>query len=187
MHVRHIPSSSPHQPDASRQPPSRREHTHHRHLGAIGVVRIRMTRMGRHKRPFYRINAIEKRRQRDGEVLERLGWYDPMASDASKQVELNADRIKHWITQGAQPSDTTLDLLLKHGIVDAAYYEKQRGHILKNRKDIKLGEMAAAKTAKEAEEKAKAEAAAAEAKAKADAEAAKAAEAAAAAEAAPAE
>lgn len=143
-------------------------------LGAIGVVRIRMTRMGRHKRPFYRINAIEKRRQRDGEVLERLGWYDPMAPDASKQVELHADRIKHWITQGAKPSDTTLDLLLKHGIVDQAYYDKERGNILQARKVIKLGEMAAAKTAKEAEEKAAAEAAAAAAKAKAEAEAAKA-------------
>lgn len=150
------------------------------------MVRIRMTRMGRHKRPFYRINAIEKRRQRDGEVLERLGWYDPMAPDATKQVELHADRIKHWISQGAQPSDTTLDLLLKHGIVDQTYYNKQRGDVLQNRKKIKLGEIAAAKTAKEAEEKAAAEAAAAAAKAKAEAEAAKAAEAAAAATAEPA-
>lgn len=76
------------------------------------MVRIRMQRFGRRHRPFYRINAIEKRNRRDGRVIENLGWYDPIA-DESKQVELKADRIQHWLDHGAQPSDTVEDLLAR--------------------------------------------------------------------------
>lgn len=90
------------------------------------MVRIRMKRMGRTHRPFYRINAVEKREKRDGKVLENLGWYDPVAADADKQVHLKAERIKHWLGEGAQPSDTVLDLLAKHGIVDAGKVQSDR-------------------------------------------------------------
>jgi len=49
-------------------------------------------------------------------VLEELGWYDPEAKSADKQVSLNRQRIEHWLSVGAQPSDTVRDLLKKHGI-----------------------------------------------------------------------
>ena len=134
------------------------------------MVRLRLKRMGRHKRPFYRLNAVEKHTQRDGKVLENLGWYDPVARDESKQVSLKEERIKHWLGKGAQPSDTVENLLAKHGLVDAEVVKaKRERRIARKRKAI-----VEAKQASEAAAKAEAEAAAkaeAEAKAKAEAEA----------------
>ncbi len=75
------------------------------------MVRIRMQRLGRTHRPFYRIGAADARRPRSGVFIEQLGWYDPIAKDASKQVKLNAERIQYWLAQGAQPTDTVRDLL----------------------------------------------------------------------------
>ena len=75
-----------------------------------------MKRMGRRHRPFYRINAMETRSPRDGRVLEELGYYDPLAKDESKQLELKADRIRFWLDQGAQTSETVGNMLKKQGI-----------------------------------------------------------------------
>lgn len=72
--------------------------------------------MGRRHRPFYRINAMETRSPRDGRVLEELGFYDPLAKDESKQLELKADRIRFWLDQGAQTSETVGNMLKKQGI-----------------------------------------------------------------------
>jgi small subunit ribosomal protein S16 len=83
------------------------------------MVRIRMQRLGRHRRPFYRINAIDKRTRRDGAAIEQLGWFDPLAPDPAKVFAFNVERIKHWLSKGAQPSDTVRDLFMKHGIYDA--------------------------------------------------------------------
>lgn len=83
------------------------------------MVRIRMQRFGRTHRPFYRINAIDIRTRRNGQVIENLGWYNPMAKEGEKQVELKADRIKDWLSRGAQPSDTMLDMLGNHDLLDA--------------------------------------------------------------------
>ncbi len=147
------------------------------------MVRIRMKRMGRRNRPFYRINAIHKGTQRDGRVIERLGWYNPLAAENEKSVEINAERIKHWIGHGAQASDSVLDILKKEGVIDEAYWQEKRGKYIDARKALKLKELEAKKAAEAAAAKAEAEAKAAEeAKAKAEAEA-KAAEEAAAAEA----
>ena len=145
------------------------------------MVRIRMKRMGRTHRPFYRINAVEKREKRDGKVLENLGWYDPVAQEADKQVHLKEDRIKHWLGQGAQPSDTVMDLLAKNGLVDASKVQSDRERRLaKKRAGIVEAKQAAEVAAKkEEEEKAAAEAAAkkaAEEKAAAEAAAAASAE-----------
>lgn len=90
------------------------------------MVRIRMQRLGRRNRPFYRINAVDKRVRRDGKVIENLGWYDPIASDESKQLSLNHDRIKYWLSVGAQPSDTVRDFLAKANLVDVAKWEADR-------------------------------------------------------------
>jgi len=81
------------------------------------MVRIRMQRGGRRHVNYFRINAIEKRVKRDGKVLENLGWYAPQAKDKDKQVHLEVDRIKHWLSTGAQPSDTVLHLLIKADVV----------------------------------------------------------------------
>jgi small subunit ribosomal protein S16 len=71
--------------------------------------------MGRRHRSFYRLNAIEKRNPRDGRVIEELGWYDPQA-DGEEEINFNRERIEHWLSVGAQPSETVSNLLKKHGI-----------------------------------------------------------------------
>lgn len=119
------------------------------------MVRLRLKRMGRHKRPFYRLNAVEKNTPRDGKVLENLGWYDPVAKDASKQVLLKEERIKHWLSNGAQPSDTVSDLLAKHGLIDAAAWKAERESRNARKKkaivEAKIKAEAAAKAAAPAE------------------------------------
>lgn len=81
------------------------------------MVRIRMQRLGRRHRPFFRINAIDQRTRRNGRVIEALGWFDPLAKDESKQIELKGERIQYWLSQGAQPSETVEDLLAKHELL----------------------------------------------------------------------
>lgn len=90
------------------------------------MVRIRLKRLGRRNRPFYRINAVDIRTKRDGKVLENLGWYDPVSQDETKQVQLHAERIKFWLGQGAVPSDTVNDLLAKASIIDADKWRAER-------------------------------------------------------------
>ena len=80
------------------------------------AVRLRLKRMGRRHRSFFRLNAIDSRAPRDGKVLERLGWYDPANRDPDKQVDLKIDRIRYWLSVGAQPSETVADLLKCHGV-----------------------------------------------------------------------
>jgi len=81
------------------------------------VVKLRLKRMGRRHRPFYRISAMDTRCPRDGRVLEELGYYDPIAEDVEKQLNLKEDRVRYWIEQGARASDTVRQLLKKKGIV----------------------------------------------------------------------
>jgi small subunit ribosomal protein S16 len=90
------------------------------------MVRIRMKRLGRRRRPFYRINAIDIATKRDGKVLEQLGWYDPLAEDESKQVVLNEERVRHWLRHGAQPSESLMDLFAKRNLVDAEAWKAKR-------------------------------------------------------------
>lgn len=145
------------------------------------AVKIRMTRMGRRHRPFFRINATESRNARDGRILEKLGHYDPILKDKEKQIVLNVERIQYWLDQGAIPSDTVSDMLVKAGIKHkyadqkAARMTKAREVARKKGIPFNAAERAAIKkAAEEAEAKAKAEA---EAKAKAEADAKAAAEA----------
>jgi small subunit ribosomal protein S16 len=69
------------------------------------AVRIRMKRLGRKHRPYFRIVAIDGRQPRDGRVLEELGTYDPMMKDKDHRVTLEPARIKYWLSKGAQPSE----------------------------------------------------------------------------------
>lgn len=82
------------------------------------MVRIRMARHGRTHKPFYRINAIDQRTKRNGAFIENLGWFDPLAAE-DKQVSIDTDRMKHWLSVGAQPSETMKDILVKAGLYDA--------------------------------------------------------------------
>ena len=80
------------------------------------AVKLRLKRMGRTHRPFYRLNAIDGRSPRDGRVIEELGFYDPVEKDEAKQLRLNRERIDYWLSQGAQPSDTVRDLLKRSDV-----------------------------------------------------------------------
>merc|ERR1712144_20359 len=72
-------------------------------------VKLRFKRMGRKKRPFYRLVAIDSRRKREGLALEELGWYNPL----TKETYINAESVQKWLSDGAEPSDTVASLLKK--------------------------------------------------------------------------
>ena len=80
------------------------------------AVKLRLKRFGRRHRSFYRLSAMDSRTPRDGRVIEELGWFDPEAADPQQQVNLNRERIEHWLKVGAQPSPTVHDLLKREGI-----------------------------------------------------------------------
>ena len=80
------------------------------------AVKLRMKRFGRRHRSFFRLNAIDSRKPRDGRVIEQLGWYDPNAKANENPVSLKRERIEYWLSVGAQPSDTVRQLLIKQGI-----------------------------------------------------------------------
>ena len=67
------------------------------------MVRIRLARGGAKKKPYYRIVVADQRCKRDGRYLERIGFYNPMVKE--NRVEIDAERLKHWLSVGAQPSD----------------------------------------------------------------------------------
>ena len=88
-------------------------------------VRIRMKKMGRKHRPFYRICAMELKVPRGGRVLEELGTYDPMVPETDARAILNSERIKYWLSVGAQPSDKVSVLIKKYG-AEGTHAEAQR-------------------------------------------------------------
>lgn len=77
------------------------------------AVRIRMKKMGRTHRPFYRICVMDSRSPRDGKAIEEVGTYDPMVRDKSQRVSLKLERVEHWISVGAQPSEKVAVLIRK--------------------------------------------------------------------------
>ena len=79
------------------------------------AVRIRLTRMGTKKRPFYRVVAAHSEAPRDGRFLEILGTYDPMKEPA--QVNLHQEKIQHWLEKGAGVSGSVRAILRKQGLL----------------------------------------------------------------------
>mgnify|MGYP002884277929 CR=1 FL=1 len=73
------------------------------------MVRIRLTRRGAKKRPFYRVVAADQQAPRDGRFIEQLGYYNPMVEPS--EIKLDLDRIDYWMGQGAQPTDTVKMLI----------------------------------------------------------------------------
>ena len=78
------------------------------------MVSIRMMKLGRKHRSFFRIVAIDKRQPRDGRVIEELGSYDPHVKETDARTQLKPDRIKYWLSVGAQPSDRCKTLFKKY-------------------------------------------------------------------------
>ena len=89
------------------------------------AVKLRLKRIGRRKRPFYRIVAIDSRTRRDGSEIERLGWYDPLRTDVA--IKLHEERIIYWLNEGAQPSETVNNILKEMGL-------KYKIHLIKEGK-----------------------------------------------------
>lgn len=77
-------------------------------------VKIRLKRMGAKKRPFYRVVVANSESPRDGRFIDQLGYYDPMTDPAT--VKIDSDKAVLWLQRGAQPTETTADLLRKEGI-----------------------------------------------------------------------
>src|SRR5882724_1479596 len=83
------------------------------------AVAIRLSRGGAKKRPYYKIVVADARNARDGKFIERIGSYNPLApKDSPDRVKLDADRAKHWLSVGAQPSDRVLRFLDAAGIME---------------------------------------------------------------------
>lgn len=79
------------------------------------MVKIRLRRMGAKKAPFYRIIVADSRYPRDGRFIEELGTYNPMVNPS--EIKVDADKVKDWIKNGAQPTDTVKALLKKENIL----------------------------------------------------------------------
>ncbi len=75
------------------------------------AVKIRLTRMGKKKKPFYRIVAANSEAPRDGKFLDVVGTYDPLQKPAA--VTWNQEKLQHWLSQGATPSTTVKSLMAK--------------------------------------------------------------------------
>ncbi|WP_039019448.1 30S ribosomal protein S16 [Halocynthiibacter namhaensis] len=82
------------------------------------AMKIRLARGGSKKRPFYRIVAADSRMPRDGRFIEKLGTYNPLlAKDSEERVKMDMDRVKHWMDQGAQPTDRVSRMLEAAGVI----------------------------------------------------------------------
>src|SRR6476620_1608049 len=120
------------------------------------AVAIRLSRGGSKKRPYYRIVVADSRNARDGRFIEKVGTYNPLlAKDSPERVKLDTDRISHWLSVGAQPSDRVLRFLDAAGIKERAARN--------NPKKAEPGEKAKERVEERAKRAADAEAAAAEA------------------------
>lgn len=112
------------------------------------AMKIRLARAGSKKRPFYRIVASDSRMPRDGRFLEKLGTYNPLLpKDSEERVKMDAERIQHWLDQGAQPTDRIARMLEVAGLRDKAV----RNNPQKGEPGKKAKERAEEKAAKAAE------------------------------------
>ncbi len=80
------------------------------------MVKIRLARGGAKKRPFYHIVVADGRNKRDGRYIERLGFFNPGATGQEERLRMDAERIQHWISQGAQPSERVSKLLKDNAV-----------------------------------------------------------------------
>lgn len=120
-------------------------------------VKIRLSRGGAKKHPFYRIVIADTRSPRDGRYIERVGTFNPMVpKDHDDRLKFKEDRIKYWLGVGAQPTNRVARFLSEHGLTEKPVVHEQTKQHLPRKKTLERQE------AKAEEEKAKADAAAAE-------------------------
>jgi small subunit ribosomal protein S16 len=81
------------------------------------ALKIRMSRWGAKKRPFYRIVVADSRKPRDGRYLEKVGTFDPMLRDVTQRLKYDAERVKFWLARGAKPSDRCARFFSLAGLV----------------------------------------------------------------------
>jgi len=89
------------------------------------AVRIRLKKLGRKHRPFFRVCAMDSRAPRNGTVIEELGYYDPMVRDTDARAILNGERIDHWLGVGALPTEKVGVLIKKYG-TNGTHLEQQQ-------------------------------------------------------------
>jgi len=125
------------------------------------MLKIRMSRGGAKKRPFYKIVIADSRRPRDGKFIEKVGFFNPLLpKDKKERLNLDTDRIKYWLSQGAQPSDRVARFLGQENIIPMP---AQKNNPIKAKPKKKAQEkLKAAEEAKKAAEAAAAAAPAAE-------------------------
>ena len=116
------------------------------------MLTIRLQRIGKKKKPTYRLVISEKARDTQDRYLEQLGTFDPYAKEG--QFKPNADRIKYWLSKGAQTSSTINNLLVSAKVLTG---DKKKSVFLSKKRQTKIGEKKAASEKAEAEKKAKAE------------------------------
>lgn len=120
------------------------------------MLKIRLARGGSKKRPYYRIVVADARAPRDGRYIEKVGTYNPMlAKDAGNRVTLVEERIKHWLGEGAQPTDRVLRFLATAGLTGERTFNDQTKKSQPSEKTLermreKEEKIAAAKEAAEA-------------------------------------
>jgi small subunit ribosomal protein S16 len=120
------------------------------------AMKIRLARGGSKKRPFYRIVASDSRMPRDGRYIEKLGTYNPLLpKDSEERVQMDMERVQHWLAQGAQPTDRVSRFLEAAGVIE----KKERANL----KKAEPGKKAVERAKEKADKAAAAEAAAAEA------------------------
>ena len=108
------------------------------------ATKIRLKRIGRRNRPFYRMVAMDSRNRRDGAAIEELGWYNPI--DSNRSYDLKDERILHWLGEGAIPTDAAMKLLRRAGLshrwhlmqqgMDGSDLEKEMKKWELNREDV---------------------------------------------------
>ena len=80
------------------------------------MVKIRLKRMGAHKKPFYRVVVADARAPRNGKFIEELGYYNPLVEPVD--IKIDAEKAKKWLENGAQPTETVRSLFKKSGIIE---------------------------------------------------------------------
>ncbi len=80
------------------------------------MVKIRLMRMGMKGQPSYRVVIAESHSPRDGRIIENIGWYNPRTEPST--IKIDAEKARHWLSVGAQPTETTRSLLLRAGIIE---------------------------------------------------------------------
>ncbi|MCI5688373.1 30S ribosomal protein S16 [Anaerovoracaceae bacterium 41-7] len=80
------------------------------------MVKIRLKRMGAHKKPFYRVVVADSRRARDGKFIEEIGYYNPLTEPPT--IKIDDEKAKTWLSNGAQPTDVVKGLFKKSGIIE---------------------------------------------------------------------